>query len=103
VLSLEPDGVFRQAVDVVEDCLCTRRFVGGFKSHVSLLKIKKGFLAHLRAFCKTRDKSLKALLAGKAAAQGAESLHVEGECLCVYDKNRECLLQVPFSKTAMVA
>jgi hypothetical protein len=96
VLSIDADGAFRQAVEIVEGRLATRRFEGGFKSHVSLLKFRKGTLvsAWAQAFVRELNASQ-----GAAFALGRR-LHFEGESVCVYDLDRNCCLEVRCQKRA---
>jgi hypothetical protein len=94
VLSIDSDGAFKQAVEIVEGRLATRRFEGGFKSHVSLLKFRKGTLASEWA---------KALVRELNASQGAAFalgrwLHFEGESVCVFDPDRNCCIEVRCNK-----
>lgn len=44
VVNLEGAGAFRAAVEAVEGCMKTKAFAGGFRSHISLLKFRKGAL-----------------------------------------------------------
>lgn len=88
VLSLEAEGAFRRALDVVEGRLSTRRFQGGFKSHVSLLRFKKGALAQMKALCEQLTGECPCLM---------------GERICVYDTNRERFLSLPLANPSLVA
>jgi hypothetical protein len=93
VISLNSAGDFENAVEIVEDQMITRRFEGGFKSHVSLLRFEKGTLA--LALMKLLIRELNASQ-GAAQALG-RSVSLEGSKVCVFDPQRQCRFQVPFS------
>ena len=92
VISLNSDGDFENAVEIVEDQMVTRRFEGGFKSHVSLLRFEKGTLA--LALMKLMIRELNASQ-GAAQALG-RSVCLEGSKVCVFDPQRQCRVQIPF-------
>jgi hypothetical protein len=65
-------------------------FGGGFKSHVSLLRFEKGSLEGTVAHEIVREMN---------ASQGAASalgycMCLQGECVCVFNPERQCCLQV---------
>ena len=94
VLALDGKGDFRRAVEKVEDRLQTRKFEGGFKSHVSLLKFEKGTFDAARASELVRELNASH---GAAFALG-QALEVKGHCVCVYSGERQPILRVGFDE-----
>ncbi len=90
VLSLETRGDFETAVGIVEQSLETQKFQGGFKSHVSLLKFEKG-----TAQSEWAQELVRELNASQGAAFAlGRAMCVEGECVCVYDQDRQSVCKV---------
>ncbi len=99
VLSLEAQGDFQQAVEIVSGRMPTKTFAEGFKSHVSLLRFPKGSLGSDRAQALVRELNASH---GAMFALG-RCLCVEGECVCVFTAERQCCLQIPFEASATAA
>jgi hypothetical protein len=97
VLSLDgASSALQNACSVVEGALRTRQFQGGFKSHVSLLKFKKGSitLERLEELVEEMNASQNAVLAL------GRRICLEGECVCVFDPNRQCRIEVKIRPAA---
>jgi hypothetical protein len=90
-LQLDSKAEFDHARAMIEGEVATRRFKGGFKSHISLLKFAKGSLSAAMARELVRELNASH---GAALALGCETC-LEGECVCVFDTNRERRLSVP--------
>jgi hypothetical protein len=90
VVELETQGDIEDAIEVAQGNMEIKRFGGGFKSHVSLLRFEKGSLESSIAREMVREMN---------ASQGAASalgycMCLKGECVCVFNPQRECCLQV---------
>jgi hypothetical protein len=94
VMTLKSSGDFQNAVDLVNGELSCRHFDGGFKSHVSLLKFRKELPSEMKEQVSRYAHSLNEL---PEASVGA-CLCLQGECVCVFNPNREICLQVPFAE-----
>lgn len=90
-LCLDRSPDFHNAVDVVERTLAIRKFHGGFKSHISLLKFPKGELKKSTAKKMVRELNASrgvALVLGRAVC-------LEGRCVCIYTEDRKPICRVP--------
>lgn len=95
-LTLESDGDIEEAIAVAKDSMSLKRFAGGFKGHVSLLRFKKGSLDRSEA---------AAIIHELNASQGAAAVlghcvQIKGECVCVFTDDRKCCLQVRIPRAA---
>lgn len=90
VIALESSGAIQDAVSTASGRMATKRFAGGFKSHVSLLRFAKG------SICRT---ALADLIRELNASHGAafalgRYLCLEGDSIRVYNPEMQCCLQV---------
>ena len=91
VLCLDQSPDFHHAVEVVERALAIRKFHGGFKSHVSLLRFPKGELRKSHAKKLVRELNASR---GVALALG-RAVCLEGKCVCIYTEDRQAICRVP--------
>lgn len=95
-LTLDSTEAFKNALSAVQGCTKVRRFDGGFKSHISLLRFPKGILTQDWAQNLIRELNASS---GAAFALG-KRMCFQGECLSVFNPERQCCLQLPFQADA---
>ena len=66
-----------------------KEFAGGFRGHVSLLKSPQAD----RVACQR----LAALAKGLSRGYCKECFSLNGDCVCVFTRDRELIVQVPFA------
>ncbi len=93
VLALEENEAFRRARGQVESALTTKEMPGGFRAHVSLLRVPKGAAA-LDLACASRP------LLERAAQAHCGGLSVCGERLAVFDGCHRCRIECRMTAAA---
>lgn len=93
VLTIESRGCVQNAVEAATQVLPTREFCDGFKSHVSVLRFKKGKMSQLS---KTAAKDWLRSQIRRGGLPSKACLSLEGERVCVFTSDREKCIQVPF-------
>lgn len=92
-LTVESQGCFEDAVKAVEGRIETRRFGGGFKCHISLIRFEKGRLSS-----EVAHEIVRELNASQGAAQAlGRAICLKGDCVRVYDLARQCRCDVQFA------
>jgi 2'-5' RNA ligase len=95
VLALEGGENFRHAVKAAERVMVCRDFEGGFKSHVSLLRLSKSVLSNKR----TKERLAKVIhelnSRGNIQGQLAPGFQMNGISVCVQSADQTVKLTVP--------